>query len=242
MDIKMEGVKYGVFATGGSVGTNNDKPWKTFDDKEEAKQYAKRARRNLTRGEKGYYGMGFRVRPIKTEDEEYNSDFEPKTNMCPDCEGEGHVAGDQNTPCERCDGVGEVFEGAVEATVWDAMDHDKDESPEAKKDPTPKMKTPPRVKTALNKEIKELRTDAKKIETSDEMRSEFYTNCANAMEQILGYLDKGTIDGMKDAQVFMTSLMSPIVQRIPDVAYDYITGGGEPAKLKDLFTKVKAKK
>lgn len=32
-----------------------------------------------------------------------NNDFEPATNMCPDCEGEG---GD----CETCYGIGEIFE------------------------------------------------------------------------------------------------------------------------------------
>jgi len=38
-------------------------------------------------------------------------DFEPATNMCPDCEGEGKRDG---KACERCHGAGEVFEAEVD--------------------------------------------------------------------------------------------------------------------------------
>jgi len=131
---------------------------------------------------------------------------------------------------------------ATEATVWDAMDHDKDESPESPKQDSPKVKVPSNVKTSLKKEIKELRVAAKSIEKTDEMRAEFYNNSANAMEAILNHLNTGTLEGMKLAQIFMTKLMSPIVQRIPDAAYDFVSTGGEPKTLKDLFKEVKVKK
>jgi len=36
-------------------------------------------------------------------------DFEPETNMCPDCEGSGQDP-DTGEECERCAGVGELFE------------------------------------------------------------------------------------------------------------------------------------
>ena len=36
-----------------------------------------------------------------------DDEFEPPTNMCPDCEGEGYVDGEK---CERCYGEGQVFE------------------------------------------------------------------------------------------------------------------------------------
>jgi hypothetical protein len=66
-------VKYGVFAKGGSVGSQRfrDDPLKTFDTKEEAVADARRRRSGLTKGDRGYYRMGYVVKPIKgvTEDD-----------------------------------------------------------------------------------------------------------------------------------------------------------------------------
>jgi hypothetical protein len=66
------GVKYGVFAKGGSVGSQRfrDDPLKTFDTKEEAVADARRRRSGLSKGERGYYRMGYVVKPIKGEVEE----------------------------------------------------------------------------------------------------------------------------------------------------------------------------
>jgi len=60
-------VKYGVFAKGGSVGSQRfrDDPLKTFDTKEEAVADARRRRSSLSPGERGYYRMGYVVKPIK---------------------------------------------------------------------------------------------------------------------------------------------------------------------------------
>jgi len=56
--------EWGVFSTGGSIGSKNDKPYATYSDKEEARGHAKRLRKQLTPGEKGYYRMGYSVRRI----------------------------------------------------------------------------------------------------------------------------------------------------------------------------------
>jgi hypothetical protein len=62
-----DSVKYGVFAKGGSVGSQRfrDDPLKTFDTKEKAIADARRRRSNLSPGERGYYRMGYVVKPIK---------------------------------------------------------------------------------------------------------------------------------------------------------------------------------
>ena len=62
-------IKYGVFAKGGSVGSQRfrDDPLKTFDTREEATADAKRRRSGLSKGERGYYGMGYVVKPVKGE-------------------------------------------------------------------------------------------------------------------------------------------------------------------------------
>jgi len=66
------GVKYGVFAKGGSVGSQRfrDDPLKTFDTREEAVRDARRRRSGLSKGDRGYYGMGYVVRPIRGEVDE----------------------------------------------------------------------------------------------------------------------------------------------------------------------------
>ena len=58
-------VKYGVFRKGGSIGGDNTKPVKTFDSKEEAMAFAKERRAGLSKGERGYYRMGYVVKAIK---------------------------------------------------------------------------------------------------------------------------------------------------------------------------------
>lgn len=60
--------KYGVYSRGGSIGSQSEhlrKPIKTFDTAEEAKEYAKRMRKQLSKGEKKGYGMSYTTKPIK---------------------------------------------------------------------------------------------------------------------------------------------------------------------------------
>ena len=59
------GVRYGVFSRGGSVGSEHNDPVATFDNVEDAKQYAARRRKMLTPGERKYYKMGYVVRALK---------------------------------------------------------------------------------------------------------------------------------------------------------------------------------
>ena len=139
----------------------------------------------------------------------------------------------------------ELFEAekAVDATVFDATPNDVDESPESPmNDDNTKIVTPPAVKKALKAEITQLRKESDKVKIRDAATSEFYDNCADAMEVILDCLAQGTVEGMKKAQIHTTKLMSPIIQRIPNVAYKFITSGGVKTSLKDLFHEVKAKK
>jgi hypothetical protein len=72
LDETADGVKYGVFAKGGSVGSQRfrDDPLKTFDTREEAVADARRRRSGLSKGERGYYRMGYVVKPIKGEVDE----------------------------------------------------------------------------------------------------------------------------------------------------------------------------
>ena len=65
-----QGVKYGVFSKGGSIGSDPEhlrKPVKVFDTPEEAKEYAKRMRKLLSPGERKYYGLGYVTKKIKAK-------------------------------------------------------------------------------------------------------------------------------------------------------------------------------
>jgi uncharacterized protein YeaC (DUF1315 family) len=65
--VQEDAVKYGVFSKGGSIGSQKfkDEPLKTFDSKEEAIADARRRRSSLSKGERGYYRMGYVVKAIK---------------------------------------------------------------------------------------------------------------------------------------------------------------------------------
>ena len=63
-------------------------------------------------GKKGkYLGKGASEYTRESDDDVDYKDFEPATNMCPDCEGKGKRDG---KACERCHGAGEVFEAEVD--------------------------------------------------------------------------------------------------------------------------------
>ena len=135
----------------------------------------------------------------------------------------------------------QLKEAAVDATVWDKTD-DKDESPspypeEDKSEST--VKLPKNVKDSLNKEIDELQKQAEAIIKSDYNTSEFYTNVANAMTEVLNYLEMESEYGIKMAQVCITKYMSPIVQKFPYDVYDYILRGGQVESITALFKKSK---
>lgn len=72
-----EPMYYGLFQRGGSIGQNANAEYRRYGDgillevyldKEEAKADAKRYRKNLTPGERSYYGMGYTVKPLNKSD------------------------------------------------------------------------------------------------------------------------------------------------------------------------------
>jgi len=55
---------YAVIRTGGSIGENRDTNIvTTYEDKEVAKQHARRLNRGLTPGERQYYKIKYSVKP-----------------------------------------------------------------------------------------------------------------------------------------------------------------------------------
>lgn len=81
------------------------------------------------------------VEMVREFEDDYEDDFEPATNMCPECEGSGQNRMSQDSAfpgqsydCERCNGEGEIFEGDVDedflAPPKDGYDTDERDAPE----------------------------------------------------------------------------------------------------------------
>jgi len=182
------------------------------------------------------------------DEDDINGEEEPTSDPESNQEPESHAAQDQQQSLVSNFGsIGLTFEdkklkeAAVDATVWNKT-NDKDESPspypeENKDDGT--VKCPKNIKDSLNREIDELQKEAETIIKSDYNTSEFYTNVANAMTEVLNYLSMESEYGMKMAQVCIQKYMSPIVQKFPSDVYDHILRGGESQSITALFKKSK---
>lgn len=106
-----------------------------------------------------------------------------------------------------------------------------------------KVKVPSKVKNALKNAIAAFENDMKKLgdgHTASETRY-FYEETAAAFQKILDYLNEGTIQSVKEAQVFASKLMGPMLHKIPDEVWDFIAHGGQKRSLKDYMSPVDKK-
>lgn len=102
-----------------------------------------------------------------------------------------------------------------------------------------KVTVPAKIKSALKNESTLARKEASKYEIrKDWDNKNFYENMANAFEVLGEKLETGTIYSIKEAQIYMTSLMSLYTNKIPPEVIKYIASGGSVRPLKDYLTKV----
>ena len=140
--------------------------------------------------------------------------------------------------------------------VWDVNDPDDvtDESPNQLREPNKdseqdqstqdleaKFKIPTGIKQSLRAEIDQARAEAKKLDVRDKDAAYFYTDLANAFEDLLGHLEKGTVYDFKQAQVFAQSFMGPMLHKLPTNVWKFLTNGGETRSLKSYMTDVSKK-
>jgi len=105
-------------------------------------------------------------------------------------------------------------------------------------DATQKIKVPADIKKSLKDLSKEARAEADQLESRDTDTARFYNTLAQAFEDLLGHLEKETVYDMKKAQIFMSSLMGPILHKIPADVVKFVSYGGQPRSVKDYFKKV----
>lgn len=100
------------------------------------------------------------------------------------------------------------------------------------------------VPAKIKNQLKEQAVEARKLAETFNMRKDwdsknFHENLADAYETLVNFLNKETIYGIKEAQVFMTSLMSPMMNKIPPDVIKFIAAGGTLRSLKSYVNDVK---
>lgn len=102
-----------------------------------------------------------------------------------------------------------------------------------------KVKVPSSIKSALSDVVAKFKQSANKADTRDDVRASQDLTVADALQQLLDDLSSGTLEGMKQAQIHMTSYMTPISQHIPPEVVKFIAKGGRVDSLKDMFNAIK---
>jgi hypothetical protein len=103
-----------------------------------------------------------------------------------------------------------------------------------------KVKFPSKLRSAMTSAISEFRANAERQgsgHTAQE-NAQLYADTADAFEKLLGHLEAGTVQELKNAQVFAQTLMGPMLHKLPAGVWDYITNGGQKKTLKDYMLKV----
>lgn len=135
---------------------------------------------------------------------------------------------------------------ASKTSVDYAPGEDKNEIPhqhlDGDRETTEKVKVPPGVMKALKDGAKEFKDAADKVHGRDQETESLYLTSANAFDQLISYLSDPTIMHIKRAQVYLTSLMGPILHRVPESVVRFLADGGERRSLTKYFYDAKAKK
>lgn len=103
-----------------------------------------------------------------------------------------------------------------------------------------KMTVPPEIMKSLKDAVEKARMESNKV--VDDASAQFYRDLAIAMEDLQIHLDKGTVYGVKQAQIFATTLMGPMLHKLPDNVWKWLTNAGKTRSLKDYMKEVKVKK
>lgn len=100
-----------------------------------------------------------------------------------------------------------------------------------------KVKVPASVKQALKDEIAQTRKEAEKLSVHNKDARVFYNDLARAFEDLLNFLEAGTVTDIKKAQIYWSSLMGPMIHKVPKVVSDFIVNGGTRRTLKSYMVK-----
>jgi hypothetical protein len=105
-----------------------------------------------------------------------------------------------------------------------------------------KITVPSSIKSSLKTAITKFKSSAAKFDTRNDVQASQDLTVQDALQQLLDDLSTGTLDGIKQAQIHMTSYMTPITQHIPGDVVKFIAKGGKQDSLKDMFATMKESK
>lgn len=100
------------------------------------------------------------------------------------------------------------------------------------------VKVPKEVLRLLQDGASEARRTAENLIITKSEDKRFYGDLAQAFDDLHGMLSAGTIDGVKQAQIFLTSLMGPMLYRVPSEVATFIAQGGEPRTLRSYVNSI----
>lgn len=143
-------------------------------------------------------------------------------------------------PRPRSRGMTEAVDTANQVKAAPTVKY-KDPSPAVDASPTvdqaheEKIKVPANVKSELKAAIAEFEKAAKFANTRDDTKASFCMTVVAAFTELQDYLDMGTVESMKLAQIHMMSWMNPITNHLPVAVQKFVMMGGRKPSLKDLF-------
>jgi hypothetical protein len=98
------------------------------------------------------------------------------------------------------------------------------------------IKVPKNVMRAVNASIETFDRAADFNNGRDDALASFSCTVASALRDIKAYLDLGTQEGLKQAQIKITTYMNPITTKLPPELFDYLSKAGrQPMSLKTMF-------
>ena len=98
-----------------------------------------------------------------------------------------------------------------------------------------KVNVPADLLSQLKAVVAEFTKAAEDNNNVDDVKGSFALTAASALQQLVDDLELGTVAGIKQAQIHMTSYMNPITSHIPEDVLKFIAYGGRKPSLKDLF-------
>ena len=144
---------------------------------------------------------------------------------------------DEDKPVNVTDG------SANDEQVWDGRSKSADESPSQlatkQDDAEEKMTIPAGIKSQLKAEIDQARKEAKLLDTSNRDAANFYNDLATAFEDLYNKLSSGTVYDFKQAQVFAQTFMGPMLHKLPNDVWKFLSNGGQARSLKSYMQEIK---
>lgn len=102
-------------------------------------------------------------------------------------------------------------------------------------------KVPANIIKQLKDQEDEAEKEASNQNVSNRDSAQFYKDLARAFKDLRTHLEGGTLRDLKQAQIFATSLMGPMLHKIPADVMNYIAKGGQQRSLKSYMSKVDSK-